>query len=160
MSRESYLHALEQAVAEWNELTAQRQALDQRIAQLTQTIASLNKLCGFEATVPLGLTDACRMVLRNAGQPLTVAEIRSQLEAVGIDLERYASGLTAIHTVLKRLRDAGDVRFVPRSFGKPAYEWARLTTVVIDARPDTGRGARVVDDVAAARTKRRRQGSG
>ena len=62
--------ALDAALREYESLTRQRADLDARIARLAQTVGSLTRLCGLVPTVPWGLTDACRLVLRGAGQPL------------------------------------------------------------------------------------------
>jgi hypothetical protein len=123
MAEEAYKTALDVACRELETLAAQRVDLDRRIAQLTQTVGSLLKLCGFEPTVPLGLTDACRLVLRAAGQPLTVGELRAQLAAMGVDLSRYENEAAVIHTTIKRLIASGDVRFIARGWGKPSYQW-------------------------------------
>ena len=128
MSTDDYRRALDAAVREYERAIADRAALDGRIAQLQQTIGTLTKLCGFTPTVALGLTDACRMVLRNAGASLTPTAVRDRLQAVGMDLGHYANPLAAIHTVLKRLVEAGEVhaeeadeanRSVYRSFAPP-----------------------------------------
>jgi hypothetical protein len=103
-----YRAALDAAVREYERAIADRTVLDTRIAQLRQTIGTLTKLCGLMPTVPLGLTDAVRMVLRNAQGPVTATWVRDRLDAVGIDLDRYANALAAIHTVLKRLVEAGE----------------------------------------------------
>jgi hypothetical protein len=118
-----YQRALDAACREYEALTKQRAELDTRIAQLTQSIGNLTRLCGSAPTVPLGLTDACRMVLKAAGHPLTALEVRDQLEAMGMDLSKYSSELAAIHTILKRLRASGEVGFVPRGWDKPGYRW-------------------------------------
>jgi hypothetical protein len=123
VSRDEYDKAREAATRELEELTRQRADLDKRIGQLMQAIGNLLRLSGLTPTVSLGLTDACRMVLRSAGAPLTVLEVRAQLAAMGIDLSRYENDLAAIHTILKRLNQAGEIRFVPRSWGRPSYEW-------------------------------------
>ena len=130
MSRESYERALHAAVREYEKAIADRAALDTRIANLQHTIGTLNKLCGYEPTVPLGLTDACRMVLRSSGQSLTALEVRERLRAFGFDLEKYANALAAIHTVLKRLNEAGEIRLVPKPSGKHAYLWQTPPTAV------------------------------
>jgi hypothetical protein len=52
------------------------------------------------------------------------------LQAIGFDLSVYASELSAIHTVLKRLTEAGELRVVPRPSGKDAYLWQRPVTAV------------------------------
>jgi hypothetical protein len=123
VTTDDYKRALDTACREYETLLKQRAELDTRIAQLTQSIGNLTRLCGYIPTVPLGLTDACRMVLKAAGHPLTAVEVRAQLEAMGIDLSRYSSDLAAIHTILKRLRESGEVAFVPRGWEKPGYRW-------------------------------------
>ena len=119
---EDYRKALDTATHELESLTAQRADLDRRIGQLLQTVGNLMRLCNLTPTVPLGLTDGCRMVLRAAASPLTAVEVRAQLAAMGIDLSRYENDLAAIHTTLKRLNQSGEVRFIPQPWGKPAYQ--------------------------------------
>jgi hypothetical protein len=123
MTTDDYRRALDAALREYETVAAQRSALDTRLAQLGQTVGSLMRLCGLTPTVSWGLTDACRMALKSAGSPLTALEVRAQLEAMGFDLSRYTNDLAAIHTVLKRLTESGEVRFLPRAYEKPAYEW-------------------------------------
>ena len=120
---DDYQRALDAAVREYEALTQQRADLDARIARLAQSIGSLTRLCGLVPTVPWGLTDACRMVLKAAGHPLTALEVRAQLEAMGFDLSRYTSDLAVIHTILKRLTQAGEATFEARAWARPAYAW-------------------------------------
>jgi len=122
-SRTTYKTALDAAIREYESLGAQRREIDNRLAQLAQTIGTLNRLLGFVPTVPLGLTDACRLALRGAGLPLTPLDVRDRLLAIGIDLSAYANELSAIHTTLKRLNDAGEIRQVTKARGKAAYVW-------------------------------------
>ena len=125
MSKDDYRRALEAAAREYEALTAQRTELDARIAQLQHSIAALTKLCGYEPTVPLGLADACRLVLRNAGDSLTALEVRDRLEAVGIDLDKYSNPLASIHTILKRMHDSGEVTAADREeSSRTAYAMA------------------------------------
>jgi len=82
-------------------------------------------------TVPLGLTDACRLVVLGAGVPVAPADVRQRLQSIGFDLSKYANDLAAIHTILKRLNESGELRFVPKAFApaggldiaKHAYLW-------------------------------------
>jgi hypothetical protein len=108
MSTDDYRRALDAASREYERAMAERAALDDRLAQLKQTIASLTKLCGYQPTVPWGLTEACRTLLRSAGTPLTAVELRDRLASVGFDLDRYSNALAAVHTVLKRLAESGE----------------------------------------------------
>jgi hypothetical protein len=109
MSKDEYRRALDAAVREYEKLFAEQAALESRLAQLKHSIAALTKLCGYEPTVALGLTDACRLVLRNATQPLTALDVRDRLASIGVDLEKHSNPLASIHTVLKRLHDAGEL---------------------------------------------------
>ena len=140
---DDYKRALDSASREYEELTKQRADLDVRIAQLTQSIGNLTRLCGYVPTVPLGLTDACRMVLKAAGHPLTALEVRAQLEAMGMDMSRYTNDLSAIHTILKRLSESGETTFVPRGWAKPAYRWDGLIAPPPTSKrePDTSQPA-------------------
>jgi hypothetical protein len=133
MSAEEYRRALEAAAREYEALGAERQRIDKRLGELAQTISTLSRLCGLTPTVPWGLTDACRTVLRSAGVPMTPLEVRNRLAAVGVDLSSYANALAAIHTTLKRLNDAGELRSVPAAamrdehsvVAKVGYVWNR-----------------------------------
>jgi hypothetical protein len=126
MSDDDYRRALEAAAREYEALGEQRQQIDRRLAELAQTLSTLSRLCGIVPTVSLGLTDACRLVLRGAGVPLTPVEVRDRLKAFGLDLSRYTNDLAAVHTTLKRLNDAGELRFIARpGTGEKAYVWDR-----------------------------------
>ena len=117
MTTDQYRSALDAAVREYEKLGEQRRAIDERLAQLAQTIGTLNRLCGLVPTVFWGLTDACRVVLKGAGRPMAPMEVRDRLEAIGFDLSKYANSLAAIHTVLKRLSDADELRSVATGSG-------------------------------------------
>ena len=129
MTHEDYRRALEAATREYEELGAKRQAIDKRLAELAQTIGTLSKLIGLTPTVPLGLTDAVRMIMRG-GVPMTPVEVRDRLHAIGFDMEKYANDLAAVHTILKRLNESGELRFVPSVPGKHRYTLNRPSTVV------------------------------
>ena len=122
MTHEDYHAALAAAIKEYEDLGQQRRAIDDRLAQLGQTVGTLTRLLGLTPTVPLGLTDACRMVMRS-GQPMTPIEVRDRLVAIGIDMSKYANDLAAVHTILKRLHASGELRFVPRGPAKSQYAW-------------------------------------
>ena len=124
-----YRAALDAAIREYETLGAQKQDIDKRLAQLAQTIGSLSRLLGLVPTVPLGLTDAIRLVLR-AGMPMTPVDVRDRLASIGVNLEVYANDLAAVHTVLKRLNEAGEIRIVPRPNGKHAYLWEAPPRVI------------------------------
>jgi hypothetical protein len=134
MTDADYKKALEAASREWETLAAERAKLDQRLAELQQTIATLSRLCGYVPTVPFSLADACRLILMRHDQPLAAGRMREELEMMGFELARQANPLASIHVTLKRLVEAGQVRFVPGGSGRsPAYAWK-------GPRPTSARG--------------------
>ena len=66
MTTDQYRGALDAAITEYEALGEQRRALDKRLAEVAQTIGTLSRLLGITPTVPLGLTDGCRLVLHRA----------------------------------------------------------------------------------------------
>ena len=125
MTSEDYRRALATAIREYEDLGQQRQDIDKRLAEVAQTIGTLSRLCGLVPTVPLGLTDACRLIVRGAGVALMPTEVRQRLQSIGFDLSKYSNDLAAIHTILKRLNESGELRLVARGSepGKHAYIW-------------------------------------
>jgi hypothetical protein len=130
MTHADYRRALAAATAEYEALGTERQAIDRRLAELAQTIGTLSRLLGLTPTVPMGLTDAIRLVVRGAGVPMTPIEVRDRLRAIGFDVEKYANDLAAVHTILKRLNASGELRFIPRTAGWHQYVWNRPATPV------------------------------
>jgi hypothetical protein len=130
MPQSDYRAALAAAIKEYEDLGLQRRQIDDRLAQLAQTIGTLNKLLGYESTVPLGLTDAIRLVMRG-GVPMTPIEVRDRLKGIGFDVSKYANDLAAVHTILKRLNDNGELRFIPREPGKHQYTVNRMRVPVV-----------------------------
>ena len=146
MPDDDYRRALEAAVREYEALGAQRQQIDRRLAELAQTMSTLSRLCGIVPTVSVGLTDACRLALRAAGVPLTPLEVRDRVKAFGFDLTRYTNDLAAVHTTLKRLNDAGELRFIPRpGTNEKAYVWDRPAKAAL-LGPDIARVMREMDE--------------
>jgi hypothetical protein len=125
MTSDDYRRALATAIREYEALGQERQDIDKRIAEVAQTIGTLSRLCGLTPTVPMGLTDACRLVVRGAGVPVTPADVRQRLQSIGVDLSKYANDLAAIHTILKRLNESGELRLIARGAdpGKQAFIW-------------------------------------
>lgn len=152
MTSTDYRTALEAACREYERLLAERTAIDLRLSRLHETIGSLTRLCGYTPTVPWGLTDAIRIVVRRAEKPLCAVEVRDRLAVIGLDLSKYANELSAIHTVLKRLHRAGELQLAPSGAGEHAYRPAGVRTIVLDD-PE----ALVPFDVSAPPAARRRR---
>jgi hypothetical protein len=129
VTTENYRAALEAAAKEYEALGEQRRKIDERLTQLAQTIGTLSRLIGLTPTVPLSITDAVRLAMR-AGVPMTPPQVRDRLLSIGVDLSSYANDLAVIHTVLKRLNEAGEIRIVPHPSGKNAYLWSAPPKVI------------------------------
>lgn len=123
MTTSDYRAALESAAKEYEELGEKRRRIDQRLSQLAQTIGTLSRLLGRTPTVPLSITDAVRLAMRG-GVPMTPTDVRDRLVSIGVDLSIYTNELAVIHTVLKRLNEAGEIRILAKRGGKTAYRWA------------------------------------
>jgi len=130
VTSDNYRAALAAAIKEYEALGDERRDIDQRLAQLAHTIGTLSKLLGLTPTVPMGLTDAIRLVIRGAGVPMTPVDVRDRLHAIGFDVSKYSNDLAAVHTILKRLNESGELRFIARAPGKHQYTWNRPTTPV------------------------------
>jgi len=151
MSTEEYRRALETAAKEYEALGAERRRIDQRLTELAHTISTLTRLCGFTPTVTFGLTDACRAVLRSGKAAMTPADVRDRLSGMGVDLETYANPLAAIHTTLKRLAEAEELKIVATGPSrKLAYVWYQPPRTDMLARIQ----ARVNNDLEAMQARK------
>ena len=140
-----YRAALEAAAKEYEKLGEERRKIDDRLTQLAQTIGTLSRLLGLQPTVPLSITDAVRLAMR-AGVPLTPPEVRDRLLSIGFDLSSYSNELAVIHTVLRRLNEAGEIRVISRAGGKNAYLWAKPPKVI-------ALGAEIAEFIRGSRSK-------
>jgi hypothetical protein len=156
MTTDEYRRALDAACREYEDVAQQRAELDKRLSHLHETIGALTRLCGYTPTVSWGLTDACRVVMARAEQPMTPLDVRDRLLAIGFDLTKYSSDLSAIHTVLKRLNRAGELRFVARAPGNHAYEWVKGRPVRLE-QPDALVPLELSDDHPRPKPGRRRK---
>src|SRR6202022_3301832 len=104
--------------------------LDAQILQLKKTIVALAPLAGkqhilqgwLQSVEEAGITENCREVLRGAKKALTPAEVRDHLESLGHKF-KSTNPLAAIHAVLKRLIEGGEVIKTTTDEGDVAYQW-------------------------------------
>jgi len=140
MTKDYYKKALEAARKELSELEAERTKLDKRINELRQGIVGLTALAQDEESgekpqtmmdvltgvgVETGLTDATRMITGAFGFPMTPVQVRDSLLKLGYDLSGYSNVVASLHTIMKRLRDKGELIAVTDDKGKElgAYVW-------------------------------------
>jgi len=116
------IHELEAMLNEQNDLAT-------RIAKQKRVIAALRELSDLEnepsppVGLVTGLTDACRTVFRSAEKPLLPTEVRDRVERLGVPDQ--SNLLASVHTVIRRLKEAREIREVPPkvSSGPMKYEW-------------------------------------
>lgn len=135
MSRR-YRAELERERKELAELFRKREELATRIAKQQTRVAALAALC--EASEEInnmtemelgGLTNACRTAFRAAGnRGLMPTEVRGALERLRFPIHSHKNILTSIHTIIRRLDQAGEIREAihDKHAGedKSVYQWA------------------------------------
>ncbi len=61
----------------------------------------------------MGLTEAIRWVFRQPLLlPLTPTQVRDRMAEMGYDLSKYKHVMPPIHNILKRMKEAGEIREV------------------------------------------------
>jgi hypothetical protein len=130
----TYKQAYEKAKQELVQNLQKRDQLDQKIRKLRQSLKALAELCnadpdevdnllvkeGFTLDSRMGFTDSIRRLFRVHKEPLHPTEIRDHLLKAGIGREQV-NLLSSIHTVLRRMAEAGEIekttgaRFQPAS---------------------------------------------
>ncbi|HXY04335.1 MAG TPA: hypothetical protein VEI49_12235 [Terriglobales bacterium] len=123
---------------ELRQLMRQRADIMKRIGTLKQTISGLANLFGDEIlgddlmelvdrkTVGRqpGFTKACRLVLMEAGSPLSVREVCDRIQQrMPAVLLRHKDPLASVTTVLNRLVEYGEAQSVARANGRRAWRW-------------------------------------
>jgi len=141
MAKRNYHRMLYDAKQNLAELLVQRQKLDQEIARAHTVVTELQNLCAdqdqrnfwrgaervIKADLKVGITDAVRVILQENFFPMTAVDLKKQIEARKLNIQRYANPLAVIHTVLKRLIQSGDVKVVAPINGLKAYQWISST---------------------------------
>jgi hypothetical protein len=139
---------------ELENLVRARAELDRRIAGLRLAIQGLRQTQGLSAPAglePEGLTDSCRTVLRSAGQPLSVPQVKEQLDTMSFDWSSYSSPISALHTILKRLVNRGQA-VATEAEGKVQYCWKQVR-VLVAREEDINDPARLDDLIRQIRSQ-------
>jgi hypothetical protein len=117
------------------ELLRQREALATEIAKQQTRVAAFAALCDESEEIYKmtemdlgGLTNACRTAFRAAGnRGLMPTEVRGALEQLRFPI-RHKNILASIHTVIRRLEQAGEIRKaihdIHNGANKSVYQWA------------------------------------
>jgi hypothetical protein len=129
---------LRQAQDELHGLLQQRADLMKRIGTVKQTISGLASLFGDEILSDEllhlvdrkpsgrqpGFTHACRVLLMEAGRPLTVREVCARMsERMPAVLGRHKDPLASLTTVLNRLVEYGEAQSLLDDHGRRSWLW-------------------------------------
>ena len=122
MARDTYKQAYATAKDELLEKLQKRDALDQQIRKLKQTVKALGEQCGapageldklllvegFAIDAKPGFTHAIRRLFRIHQTPLSPTDVRDDLVKMGIGVGQV-NLLSSIHTVLRRMAEGGEI---------------------------------------------------
>src|SRR6202158_1768064 len=129
---------LRQAQEELHGLLQQRADLMKRIGTVKQTISGLASLFGDEILSDEllhlvdrkpsgrqpGFTHACRVLLMEAGKPLSVRDVCARMgERMPAVLERHKDPLASRTTVLNRLVEYGEAQSALDDHGRRSWLW-------------------------------------
>jgi len=121
--RHTYKQTYETAKLDLLQKLQKRDRLNQEIHKLRETLRALGNLCGadpeevdklllaegFTMDSPLGFTAAIRRLFRVHPAPLSPIDVRNDLLKIGIG-RGQVNLLSSIHTVLRRMVEAGEIK--------------------------------------------------
>lgn len=117
------------------DLLRQREELETKIAKQLTRVAALSSLSDEGGVGKMmetelgGLTNACRVAFRAAGDKgLIPTEVRGALERLQFPTRSHKNILSSIHTVIRRLLEAGEIRKAIQDIhdgrDESVYQWA------------------------------------
>lgn len=117
---------------------AERQALDRRILELRQVVASLSAVLDSDKAESANSDSISADEIRNIfqakpGEVLGAADVAEELKRLGYRLDRYQSPLATIGTMLNRLKDKGDIFSTKSASGKRGFQ-ARPVNPVLNLK--------------------------
>jgi cysteinyl-tRNA synthetase len=143
MTRMDYKQSLENAKIELaalqkelGECLRSQEELEKKIVAIRQMIVAFSNALGqdFDEGDALGLTDALRQAFKTSNMRLAATDVRLRLESLGYDITRYGNMMAAIHTVISRLVDQGQIRQNgTNNSNKPVYEWISSADTIREA---------------------------
>jgi hypothetical protein len=109
---------IKESLQELEQRVAERAAIDKRIGQLTKALRGLAPMLPevergelyialkMAKRTGLGLTESIIYILRDSDAPLTVSEIREQMEDMGFDFADYSQPNATIQNTIRRLSES------------------------------------------------------
>jgi hypothetical protein len=140
---------LQVATRELQILLEQRAEIVKRIRSVRTTIFGLADLFGKNsreeflgadlARIPRrtkGVTDACRLALKESEIPLTSHQVRDKLRFQGLEIEQHKDPVATVTTILGRLVEYGEAVTMIRADGKRTWMWMENMGQVQDTDRD------------------------
>jgi hypothetical protein len=139
---------LELANRELQTLLEQRADIVRKIRSVRTTIFGLADMFGKDVPEGLsllgierlpqrskGVTDACRLALKQSDIPLTSHQVRDKLRFQGLEIEQHKDPVATVTTILGRLVNYGEAITMVRADGKRTWIWAEHTEQIDQAPP-------------------------
>jgi hypothetical protein len=149
-SFDSAIEELAELMAEREEVETRREQIERRVNLLREAILGFAWLCGkssYEvakerpelfpdtASPDVGFTDAIRSVFRDdRDSSHSAIGIRDYLDFTGFDIAKYKNVLASIHSILKRLKNKGEIIEATRD-GKVVYKCNPRGPLATDPEP-------------------------
>jgi hypothetical protein len=98
--------------AELGECLAQQEEIERKLLAVRQMIVSFSNVLGeqFEEADELGLTDAVRQAFKTQTAPLEPTAVRTRLQQLGFNTNKYGNFMASVHTVINRLVKSGEIK--------------------------------------------------
>ena len=128
---------LEKAKDELQRMYVEFDELQYRIAKQKRIVAAMAEIAdaredsGPPAGLVTGITDACKSAVWAANRLVTPAEVRDRVLLLGIPEQKNL--LASVHTVLKRLAKAGEIRAENGAYRRITIEERRIAISKRDA---------------------------
>jgi hypothetical protein len=118
--------ALETAMAKLQQAIFERQALDKRILELRQVVASLNAVVKHDVlqhsdATSISTEEVRHIMNANRGKIMSAADVAEELKKLGYQLGEYESPLSTIGVILNRLKDKGELVPAREDSGKRGF---------------------------------------
>ena len=114
MNRRDSKTELQEARNLLEQMYVEMDELETRIAKQKRVVAALTELADLDedseppAGLVKGITDACKTAVLGATKPLYPSEVRDRIKMLGFPEQKNL--LASVHTVLKRLSEAGEIK--------------------------------------------------
>jgi hypothetical protein len=133
MDTAEYKAMVKKIRAELESLEIRQEEIERQIARLKQALIGLTPLAQEDVRIPgidmtllsaeidaMSITDAARQILQASAKPLSPIELKQKLAEMGKDLSGQKNVMASVHSLLKRLTEAGQIESADSGL---TYQW-------------------------------------